>query len=275
MIRRSVTQNIEAPEPRISSTACTWSPARSPECSAAGVVLGVGELLSLPIDPDSSPFYAVGSTTVDRTPAWAREFAIDTFGTNDKPALFIGMTIFIVLLAAIAGLSSGDAPVRQCHPGVLRAGWCVCGDPAPDAVDVCVPDAGRGRRRHRNLAGADRPPLGRRAPGVEDSWLPRRIFYCWPRRRRRDGRGSGSRRPVPRAETAGALANRDDFALPTCRDRAAADPAGTDIAIAGSRHVRHVERRLLSDRHRTAGPAVDDGSTGNCAFTAWSTARSR
>lgn len=54
-----------------------------------GVVLGVGELLAVLIGPASSPFYAVGATTVDRAPAWAREFAIDTFGTSDKPALFI------------------------------------------------------------------------------------------------------------------------------------------------------------------------------------------
>ncbi len=49
---------------------------------AAAVVLGIGQLVSVPIGPPSSPFFAVGSTTVDRSPAWAREFAITTFGTN-------------------------------------------------------------------------------------------------------------------------------------------------------------------------------------------------
>ncbi|MFD4182686.1 hypothetical protein ACFWPB_16435, partial [Rhodococcus sp. NPDC058514] len=53
---------------------------------AAGVVLGVGELLSALTGPDSSPFYAVGSTTVDRSPAWAREFARTTRGAPDHPA---------------------------------------------------------------------------------------------------------------------------------------------------------------------------------------------
>lgn len=74
---------------------------------AAAVVLGVGELVAALIDPNSSPFFAVGSTTVDRTPAWAREFAIQTFSTNDKPALFIGMSILITLLAIAAGLLEG------------------------------------------------------------------------------------------------------------------------------------------------------------------------
>ena len=71
---------------------------------AAAVVLGIGQLVSVPIGPASSPFFAVGSTTVDRSPAWAREFAITTFGTNDKPALFVGMTVLIVVLAAVAGI---------------------------------------------------------------------------------------------------------------------------------------------------------------------------
>ncbi|QNG21603.1 molybdopterin-dependent oxidoreductase [Rhodococcus triatomae] len=71
---------------------------------AAATVLGVGELVAVAVAPAASPFYAVGSTTVDRSPAWAREFAIDTFGTNDKPALFIGMTLLIVVASIAAGL---------------------------------------------------------------------------------------------------------------------------------------------------------------------------
>ncbi|MFZ2527616.1 MAG: molybdopterin-dependent oxidoreductase [Rhodococcus sp. (in: high G+C Gram-positive bacteria)] len=71
---------------------------------AAAVVLGIGELVAVAVASGSSPFFAVGSTTVDRSPSWAREFAIDTFGTNDKPALFIGMSVTIVTLAAIAGV---------------------------------------------------------------------------------------------------------------------------------------------------------------------------
>ncbi|QCQ93324.1 molybdopterin-dependent oxidoreductase [Rhodococcus sp. SGAir0479] len=86
---------------------------------AAGVVLGVGELVAVPIAPGSSPFFAVGSTTVDRSPAWAREFAISTFGTNDKTALFIGMSVLIVVLAAVAGVV--ERTRRPYGSGVLIA----------------------------------------------------------------------------------------------------------------------------------------------------------
>ncbi|WP_285184417.1 molybdopterin-dependent oxidoreductase [Rhodococcus sp. MEB041] len=71
---------------------------------SAALVLGVGELLAAVVGPDSSPIVAVGSAAVDNTPAGVREWAIDTFGTSDKLALFIGMGVVIALLAAGAGI---------------------------------------------------------------------------------------------------------------------------------------------------------------------------
>jgi sulfite oxidase len=71
---------------------------------AAAFVLGVGELLAALIGPDSSPYVAVGSTVVDHTPEAVREWAIGTFGTSDKTALFVGMSLVIIALAALAGI---------------------------------------------------------------------------------------------------------------------------------------------------------------------------
>lgn len=71
---------------------------------AAGVIIGVGELVSVPFGANSSPFVAVGSAVVDNTPEAVREWAIGTFGTADKTALFIGMGLVIALIAAAAGL---------------------------------------------------------------------------------------------------------------------------------------------------------------------------
>ncbi|MET4049872.1 MULTISPECIES: molybdopterin-dependent oxidoreductase [unclassified Rhodococcus (in: high G+C Gram-positive bacteria)] len=83
---------------------------------AAGVILGVGELVSVPFGPNSSPFYAVGSAVVDNTPEAVREWAIDTFGTSDKTALFVGMSLIIAALAALAGI------MRAPHGAVLFVG---------------------------------------------------------------------------------------------------------------------------------------------------------
>ncbi len=49
-----------------------------------------------------SPIPAVGGAFVDRTPPWLKDFAVATFGTNDKLALFVGMGV--VLLAVFAGI---------------------------------------------------------------------------------------------------------------------------------------------------------------------------
>ncbi|MGU3435779.1 molybdopterin-dependent oxidoreductase [Actinomycetes bacterium M1A6_2h] len=72
---------------------------------AAAFVLGVGELVAALIGPDSSPYVAVGSAVVDNTPEAVREWAIGTFGTSDKTALFVGMSVVIIVLAALAGIA--------------------------------------------------------------------------------------------------------------------------------------------------------------------------
>ena len=81
------------------------------KAAAAGVLagaltLGVAEVLAAVIAPTSAPLLAVGSAFVDATPGWLKNFAIDTFGTNDKLALLVGMGVTIALFAAVAGVLS-------------------------------------------------------------------------------------------------------------------------------------------------------------------------
>lgn len=72
---------------------------------SVGAALAVGELAAVPVSPDASPYFAVGSTVVDHSPAGVREWAISTFGTSDKAALFVGMGVIIALLAAGCGVA--------------------------------------------------------------------------------------------------------------------------------------------------------------------------
>jgi DMSO/TMAO reductase YedYZ molybdopterin-dependent catalytic subunit len=74
----------------------------------AGVA--VGELVALPISSYASPYQAVAAFLVDHAPAFAREFAIDTFGTADKTALMIGVGAVLVVLAIVAGLLQAWRP---------------------------------------------------------------------------------------------------------------------------------------------------------------------
>ncbi|WP_314194191.1 molybdopterin-dependent oxidoreductase [uncultured Arthrobacter sp.] len=72
--------------------------------AAAAVVLSVAELLGAFFTARATPLFALGSTFIDFTPPWLKDFAIATFGTNDKAALFAGMGLTIFVLACVLGV---------------------------------------------------------------------------------------------------------------------------------------------------------------------------
>ncbi|WP_104160258.1 molybdopterin-dependent oxidoreductase [Arthrobacter sp. ZGTC212] len=71
---------------------------------AAGTVLAAAELAGSFFTARARPLIALGSTFIDFTPLWLKNFAVETFGTNDKAALFAGMALTIAVLAACAGI---------------------------------------------------------------------------------------------------------------------------------------------------------------------------
>lgn len=230
---------------------------------AGGIVLGVGELVSVAVAPNSSPFFAVGATTVDRAPAWAREFAIDTFGTNDKPAMFAGIVLVLIVLAAVAGLA--ERPRRPVGSAMLLAGGAVglyaaLGRPtataawaAPTVVGVAAGIAAL-RLMQKTLApetpaperlspvrqppespSSEPPPPATPAaqPGERQTVSRRRFFAV-----------SGAVAAVAAAAWAGGralgahlrdvVAERAHLRIPSVADRAAPIPPGTDIDVPGS-----------------------------------------
>lgn len=74
--------------------------------AAAAVVLSVAELVGAFFTARATPVIALGSTFIDFTPSWLKDFAIATFGTNDKVALFVGMAVTILLLACVLGIAA-------------------------------------------------------------------------------------------------------------------------------------------------------------------------
>jgi DMSO/TMAO reductase YedYZ molybdopterin-dependent catalytic subunit len=72
--------------------------------AAALVALAVAELLAGLNRAWRSPVLDVGDRVIDAAPPFVKEFAIDTFGTNDKPALLIGIGLLLVVYAGIVGL---------------------------------------------------------------------------------------------------------------------------------------------------------------------------
>ncbi|MET0782918.1 MAG: oxidoreductase, partial [Leifsonia flava] len=51
---------------------------------SAAAFLASAELVALIFAREGSPILAVGSFVIDIVPRWAKEFAIETFGANDK-----------------------------------------------------------------------------------------------------------------------------------------------------------------------------------------------
>jgi DMSO/TMAO reductase YedYZ molybdopterin-dependent catalytic subunit len=72
----------------------------------AWVALGVAQLIAGIGRPQGSPVAAVGGLAIDNTPPPVKNFAIATFGSNDKKALVVGMLVVLAVLAAILGVAA-------------------------------------------------------------------------------------------------------------------------------------------------------------------------
>jgi DMSO/TMAO reductase YedYZ molybdopterin-dependent catalytic subunit len=71
---------------------------------AALAAVGVGHGVAGLINPVASPILAVGSTLIDAAPTPAKEFAVKTFGTYDKPILIGSIGLALLVFAAVLGL---------------------------------------------------------------------------------------------------------------------------------------------------------------------------
>src|ERR1700723_4613141 len=66
--------------------------------------MGVGQLAAGLTVAQSSPVLAVGQAAIDLTPPPVKEFAISTFGANDKNALLLGILVVLAAFAAVVGI---------------------------------------------------------------------------------------------------------------------------------------------------------------------------
>ncbi|MHA7217710.1 molybdopterin-dependent oxidoreductase [Arthrobacter sp. MDT1-48-3] len=111
---------------------------------AAGVVLGAAELAGAFFRASATPVIAMGSTFIDFTPPWLKDFAIATFGTHDKLALLVGMAVTIAILAAVLGVVAyrrwalGAAGVILMGAIIVACVLTRAGASLPDAVPSVV-----------------------------------------------------------------------------------------------------------------------------------------
>ncbi len=71
---------------------------------------GLGELAAALVAPSASPFAVIGGAMIDLAPAWAKDLAIDLFGTGDKAALLVGIAVLLLVVAGVAGALENRRP---------------------------------------------------------------------------------------------------------------------------------------------------------------------
>ncbi|CAH0172068.1 Sulfoxide reductase catalytic subunit YedY [Arthrobacter sp. Bi26] len=82
---------------------------------AVGTAVVLGELAASLVSPTVSPVTAVGGAVIDTVPPGVKEWVISVFGTADKVALLVGMSLVIAALAALSGVLE----VRRRFAGVI------------------------------------------------------------------------------------------------------------------------------------------------------------
>ncbi|MEV5553593.1 molybdopterin-dependent oxidoreductase [Nonomuraea wenchangensis] len=113
--------------------------------TAGGVALGLAQLVAGLFGPQTSPVIAVGDGVVDLTPAPVKDFAITTFGENDKTVLVWGVLVLLAVVAAVIGVL---ARRRLAYGMAGLAAFAVVGlvavvtRPGASAVDVLPTLAG-------------------------------------------------------------------------------------------------------------------------------------
>lgn len=94
--------------------------------SAAAITLGVSALVAIPLGSSADARTAIGSTVIDHTPGQVKEWAIQTFGTNDKLFLTTAVLVVIAFLAALAGLAERRrVPIGSVLFAAAGAAGCV------------------------------------------------------------------------------------------------------------------------------------------------------
>lgn len=90
-----------------------WSAATTGVIGGAAALAG-GELVGGLVGSWKSPVVAVAEAIIDRVPRALKDFAIETFGSDDKTALVIGVLLVAAVAAVVLGLLGRRRPMVTC-----------------------------------------------------------------------------------------------------------------------------------------------------------------
>ncbi len=150
---------------------------------AAGVA--TAQLVAGLVRPEAGPLVTVGGTVVDATPTPLKEYAVRTFGTDDKLVLLLSIGAGLVAFAAAVGILAG----RRRRLGMVAAGLfgvlgvaAALSRPTAQALDTLPALVGGAvavvvlgllfRPGPVSARSPSRPSRGRPAPGQRTGWAP-------------------------------------------------------------------------------------------------------
>ncbi|MER6450392.1 molybdopterin-dependent oxidoreductase [Streptomyces venezuelae] len=218
---------------------------RGAAAALAGLVSGyaalaLAELAAAGIRPEAGPVTAVGGAVVDRTPAGVKDWAIRTFGADDKLVLQLGILAVTALLAMALGLLALRRR-RTAAAGVFLFGLVGA------AAALNRPDSGGPADALPSLVGAlagaaalyvltgplvaARPPA---APTAGGTGWDRRRFLLLTGAAAALGTGTGAvGRALNSSQSGDAIASREAVVLPAPASPAPDLPPGAALRVPG------------------------------------------
>jgi hypothetical protein len=227
---------------------------RPAAAGVAAVLVGVGaaELTAALVDANASPITAIGAALIDLSPPWAKELAIQLFGTADKLVLVLGIGLVLLVVAAavgvlehrrpplgrvvivIGGVAGAIAAVTRANPSLFSL------LPVAAAVAVSMVALMLLLRRLREAESADAAASDEGALPSEDETgtapdaaPSRRRFLAWVGGTAAIGALAVAGGYALQAGARAATAIRTTFTLPTPSTMAPPIPAGAELDVPG------------------------------------------
>ncbi|MFH0241677.1 molybdopterin-dependent oxidoreductase [Streptomyces sp. HK10] len=220
---------------------------------SGALALAVAELAAAAVTgPEAGPVTAVGGAVVDRTPAWLKDFAVRTFGDDDKLVLRLGILVLLALFAIALGLlalrrrraaaagalllGAAGAAAAAARPDIGGAGALPSVAGAAAGAGVLYLLAGRpAPTGDARTAGGGAPGAGPE-PGTDGGGtsFDRRGFVLAATGTAAATATAGLlARVLTASGTARAAASRESVALPAPASKAPPVPPGADLRLPG------------------------------------------
>ncbi|MEV7443896.1 molybdopterin-dependent oxidoreductase [Streptomyces sp. NPDC091204] len=234
---------------------------------AGFAALAVAELVAGLSRPAAGPVTVVGGAVIDRTPATVKDFAIRTFGENDKTVLQLGILLVLALFAVVLGVAAlryrrtGAAGVLVF--GIVGAVAALSRPDAEGAGDVLPSLAGTlaGAAVLFVLAGKATPagsPSG--DDGTRGGWSRRGFLTAATVTAVAATGAGGLGRALSGQRGRGALASRDRLVLPAPASPAPPVPSGARPKVPGISAFTTSNRDFYRVDTALVVPRVDAGT---------------